>query len=82
MNPNKPMRYAGARSPEELYADRQDEIRLLRKTDQVFDEICRDFEVIAKILLEDQQCGQAAEESLAGLSDEIRLRLYRHSGQE
>lgn len=82
MTPIKQMRVGGARSPEELYTDRRDEIRRLRKTDPVFEEICHDFELMAKVFREGRQGDEAVEESLGGLSEEIRRRLRRRSVEE
>ena len=66
-----------AQTADQLFPRKRDEIRRLRRANQVFDEICRDYEVMAKMLSDNSLADVAAGESLEGLKDEISLFLQR-----
>lgn len=66
-----------AQTADHLFPRKRDEIRRLRTSNQVFDEICRDYEIVARILRDSPLTDVAAGESLEGLKDEIRLFLHR-----
>ncbi|PSL19605.1 hypothetical protein CLV88_10527 [Shimia abyssi] len=76
------MRNGAIRSPEDLFAEQRSEVRRLRNDDPVFDEICHDFELMAKVLREGKQNDEAVAESLDGLSEEIRRHLRARSTAE
>ncbi|WP_068318217.1 hypothetical protein [Aliiruegeria sabulilitoris] len=67
----------GGRTPEQLFPDRQEDIRRLRAQDQVFEEICSDYELIAGIAQKETPEDEAVSECLAGLANEIRRALAR-----
>lgn len=67
----------GARTPEHLFPDRQDDIRRLRAQDRIFDEICSDYELIAEVARKETSEDEATAECLAGLREEIHRALTR-----
>ncbi|MDV7143860.1 hypothetical protein R3X27_14330 [Tropicimonas sp. TH_r6] len=81
MSVNKPTRGCERRSVEDHFPEWGNDIRRLRTTDAEFEEICHDFELIAAILCDGRNDDAAVLESLAGLTEEIRQRLGRHSGE-
>jgi len=71
-----------AQTADQLFPLKRDEIRRLRKNNQVFDEICRDYELVAKMLCDSSLTDAAAGESFEGLKDEISLFLQRSADSD
>ena len=64
-----------ARTAEQLFPERQDDIQRLRSSSQSFDDICRDFELMVGMLYKGSSPDRDVVESCEGLAMEIRSAL-------
>ncbi|WP_424990930.1 hypothetical protein [Fluviibacterium sp. S390] len=69
-----------APTAEQFFPEWREDIRRLRANRPIFDEICRDLELVAGMLRDKDPDDPAATECLEGLKDEIRRALMRDPG--
>lgn len=68
-----------ATTPEEFFPELRQDVLRLRETDPIFEAVCRDLELIAKLIQEARSEDTDLTECLEGLKDEIHGALKRNS---